>query len=309
MVNTKTFDQQRGRATTALIDESGQLLRSAPAGVLCLYFAAAVPFTAGLVFFWTIMTRSNHSIGFAAAAALVLSLLFVWMKIGQNLYCCRLSQHLTGRRDDVDILRAACVQTAIQPTGILTLPICLAIALPYGWACAFYQHATALNSRASDGKLLLELRQHARQWPLQNHAVTWLLSPALTIVGVCTVMIMPPLMRLINPAMPLALQVATSMIFIVVAVLGSPVGMLMSANFAVTMLLLLSQTGCESPIASVLLRAGAPSSTFAVIVCCLAYLCMDPIVKTCYVLRSHHIRSGFTAEDLHTRLRQIRAGS
>ena len=309
MVNKKTFDQQRGRATTTLIDESEQLLRSAPAGVLCLYFAASIPFTAGLVFFWTIMVRSNHSIWFAAAAALVLSLLFVWMKIGQNLYCCRLSQHLTGRRDAVDILRAACVQTAIHPTGILTLPICLAIALPYGWACAFYQHATALNSKARDSKLLLELRQQAMQWPLQNHAVTWLLSPALTIVGVCAVMIMPPLMRLINPATPLALQVATSMIFIVIAVLGSPVGMLMSANFAVTMLLLLSQTGGDSAIASVLLQNGAPSSTFAVIVCCLAYLCMDPIVKACYVLRGHHIRSDVTADDLHTRLRQIRAGS
>jgi hypothetical protein len=309
MVNTKTFDQQHGRATTALIDESGQLLRSAPAGVLCLYFAAAVPFTAGLVFFWAIMIRSNHSIWFAAAAALVLSLLFVWMKIGQNLYCCRLRQHLTGRRDTVDILRAVCIQTAIQPTGILTLPICLVIALPYGWACAFYQHATAMNSRASDSKQLLELRQHAMQWPLQNHAVTWLLSPALTIVGVCAVMTMPPLMRLINPAMPLALQVATSMIFIVVAVLSSPVGMLMGANFSVTLLLLLSQTGCDSPIASALLQAGAPSSTFAVIVCCLAYLCMDPIVKACYVLRGHHIRSGVTAEDLHARLRRIRAGS
>ena len=109
--------------------------------------------------------------------------------------------------------------------------------------------------------------------------------------------------------MSLCLVLITNRLFEEFLLLGSPVGMLMSANFAVTMLLLLSQTGCESPIASVLLRAGSPSSTFAVIVCCLAYLCMDPIVKTCYVLRSHHIRSGFTAEDLHTRLRQIRAAS
>ena len=309
MVNTKACDQQPGLPAAVLIDESDRLLRSAPAGVLCLYFAAAVPFTAGLVFFWTIMIRGNHSIWFAAAAALVMGVLFVWMKIGQNLYCCRLSQYLTGRRDDIDILRAACVQTAIHPTGILTLPICLAIALPYGWACAFYQHATALSSRESDSKLLLELRQQTVQWPVQNHAVTWLLSPALTIVGVCAVMIMPPLMRMINPATPVVLQVATSMIFIVIAVLGSPAGMLMSANFSVTLLLLLSQAGSESPIASVLLRDGAPSSTFAVIVCCLVYLCMDPVVKTCYVLRSHHIRSGMTAEDLHARLRQIRAGT
>lgn len=308
MVNTKTFDPQHGRTAAALIDESGQLLRSAPAGILCLYFAAAVPFTAGLVLFWTIMIRSSHSIWCSAAAALVLSLLFIWMKIGQNLYCRQLSQHLTGRREAVDIWRTACVQTAIHPTGILTLPICLAIALPYGWACAFYQHATALNSRTNDSKLLLELRQHAMKWPLQNHAVTWLLSPALTIIGVSAVMIMPPLMRLINPAMPLALQVATSMVFIVVAVLGSPIGMLMSANFA-ALLLLLSQPGGESPIASVLLQNGAPSSTFAVIVCCLVYLCMDPIVKACYVLRNHHIRSSMTAQDLHARLRRIRAGS
>ena len=309
MVNTKASDPQHERTTAALINESGQLLRSAPAGILCLYFAAAVPFTVGLVLFWTIMIRSNHNIWCSAAAALVLSLLFIWMKIGQNLYCRQLSQHLTGRRDAVDIWRTACVQTAIHPTGILTLPICLAIALPYGWACAFYQHATALNIRASDSKLLLELRQHAIKWPLQNHALTWLLSPALTIIGVCAVMIMPPLMRLINPAMPMALQVATSMVFIVVAVLGSPVGMLISANFAAALLLLLSQTGCDSPIASVLLQNGAPSSTFAVIVCCLVYLCMDPIIKACYVLRSHHIHSGMTAQDLHARLRRIRACS
>ncbi|MDP7740930.1 MAG: hypothetical protein QGF67_05790 [Lentisphaeria bacterium] len=304
MVNTKTSRPQPGLPAAVLIDKSGRLLRRTPAGVLCLYFAAAVPFAAGLVFFWAAMSRGNHSIWFAAAAALVVSVLFAWMKIGQNLYCCRLSQHLTGRRETFDIFRSACVQTAIHPTGILTLPICLAIALPYGWACAFYQHATALSSRADDRKLLRELRQQTVQWPLQNHAVTWLMSPALTVVGVSAVMIMPPLMRLINPATPVALQMATSMLFIVIAVLGSPVGMLMGANFAI-ILLLLSQAGSGSPLASVLLRDGAPSSTFAVIVCCLVYLCLDPVVKSCYVLRSHHSRSDVTGEDLHARLRQI----
>jgi hypothetical protein len=160
-----------------LIEEAVQLLRLAPTGTLVLYFAGAIPFVLGLLFFWAHTTWFNPSSEVVAWGALGLAGLFVVMKTAQAEFCARLTAQRLGmppaplawRR----LLSLAVVQLRLQPwLMLLTLPVVL-IGIPFGWFWAYAQSATVLGDEPKAHELALA---QAKLWPGQNHLALTLLT-------------------------------------------------------------------------------------------------------------------------------------
>ena len=70
---------ENGIGALQLIEEAVHLLRRAPARHLAAYYVGSLPFTLALLYFWADMSRSAYANRHCAAAALGLSLAFIWM--------------------------------------------------------------------------------------------------------------------------------------------------------------------------------------------------------------------------------------
>jgi len=78
------------------IETAVQLLRNAPAGALATYYAGALPFVLGWLCFWADMSRSPFAAQHAAVASLGLAGLFAWLKFWQALFARNLQAQLSG---------------------------------------------------------------------------------------------------------------------------------------------------------------------------------------------------------------------
>jgi hypothetical protein len=259
--------RQQGRPTLDLIEEAVHLLRTAPVGALAVYYAGALPFILGLLYFWADMSRSPYARQHVVEAALGVMLLFVWMKFWQAVFARQLrafaagekSPTLTARR----CFRIILGQATLQPTGLFLLPLAAIPALPLAWVYAFYQNLTALGD--SDASTIRELlrrsAKQARLWPQQNHFALFCLS-----------------------------------LFAVFVFLNCCVGCGMLPHL-VKMLF-----GAET----VFSRGGLAilNTTFFATMVALTWLCVDPIVKAVYVLRCYYGDSIQSGADLRAELRQ-----
>jgi hypothetical protein len=165
-----------------LIEESVHLLRTAPVVVLATYYLGAAPFVLGLLFFWADLSRSPFASQHLAEESLGVASLFLWMKCCHTVFAGKLSAHLSGESAPAltprQCARILSVQTLLQSTGLIVLPIALVILLPFGWVYAFYQNLTVLGLSTPGGarELLKESRRQATLWPRQNHALLVALS-------------------------------------------------------------------------------------------------------------------------------------
>jgi len=154
-----------------VLDEAFHLLRTAPAGVLLSFYAGSVPFVLGFLFFWMDMGRSALARRHVAEDALLLAVLYVWMKSWQAVCARALRRRLAGRPEPLPPsgwARHLLTQAALQPTSLFVLPFAGFILLPYGWAYAFYQSLAVTGDAAA-------ARRHAALWPRQNHAIVLIL--------------------------------------------------------------------------------------------------------------------------------------
>lgn len=90
----RNWYRENGAAGIEIIEEAFHLLKSAPASTLVTYHAGAVPFVLGFLFFWADMSHSAFASGHLASASLGLSLLFLWMKAWQSIFAFRLLAQL-----------------------------------------------------------------------------------------------------------------------------------------------------------------------------------------------------------------------
>jgi hypothetical protein len=88
--------RQQGRSAGDLIEEAVHLLRTAPSGALAAYYLGSLPFMLGLLFFWADLSRNPLARQHVVEAALGVSALFLWMKFWQALFARRLRAHLAG---------------------------------------------------------------------------------------------------------------------------------------------------------------------------------------------------------------------
>jgi hypothetical protein len=262
--------RQQGKGAFDLIEEAAQLLRTAPAAALALYYLGAIPFVLGLLFFWADMSRSPFANQHLADASLAMSILFLWMKFWQALFARRVrAQVAAAVPPALNFRRGARIfiaQTVLQPFGLFLIPLSLVPALPFAWVYAFYQNVTAL---ADGGKSTPELfKKSCRQaalWPMQNNlALAILVGFAFYVfINWATVcLVLPRLLKMLFGVQSVFSQ--------------SPWSMLNTTFFA---------------------------AMFG-----LTYLCVDPILKTFYALRCFYGESLQSGEDLAAELKPFVSG-
>jgi len=160
-----------------LIEEATHLLRAAPVETLATYYAGTIPFVLGFLYFWTDMSVSPYANQHLAEASLATAALFFWMKFCQALFALRLRAQLAA--DEVPqpgapgYARILFQQAVIQPLGLFLLPLALVLAVPFGWAYAFYQNVTVLGSQESSSvsDLVRKAWKQTLVEPLQNHVI------------------------------------------------------------------------------------------------------------------------------------------
>src|SRR5512134_3973155 len=162
-----------GKSAVDILEEAMHLLRANPS-LLAPYYFGSLPFILGLLYFWTDMSTGADAWKHCSEAAWGLALLFIWMKAWQSFYLRRLLERVRGEPSSVwglgRMIRAAAIQTAIQPWGILILPIAFIVMLPFPQAFAFFQNASLMGS-GDEGDLRTVVRRSWRQaslWTMQN---------------------------------------------------------------------------------------------------------------------------------------------
>lgn len=252
-----------------LIEESVQILRRLPPWAFSIYYVGSLPFVLGFLYFWTDMSHGAFAYSYCLPDALLVSVLFVWMKICQAEFVLRVRTHVcleeppgwsTGRA-----LRLLSVQTAIQPTGLIILPLAALITFPFGWIYAFYQNISFFGDGQERG-LGIPLRKATRNaalLPAQNHLV---------------ILILAGFGFFVTLDIALALYMAPHLL-----------KMLLGIETTETML------GFK-----------ALNTTFLALVFGIAYLVLDPLVKTVYALRCFYGESLRNGEDLRVGLKSLR---
>ena len=168
--------RQRGKASLEVFEEAFHLLRSAPSVALANYYLGTLPFVLGSLWFWSDMSRSPFAYEHLDAAALGMASLFAWMKFWHVMYVRALRRSMTGAQQPLTpgaIWRIAATQVALQPTGLLLLPLASIPTLPFPYVFAFYQNLTALDEGepAGLGALVKRAARQAALWPRQNAAL------------------------------------------------------------------------------------------------------------------------------------------
>jgi len=252
-----------------IIDEATHLLRRTPVSVLSYYYIGSVPFVLGFLYFWSDMSRSAFAFQHAAEAALSLSLLFIWMKCWQSLFCRRLSAFM--HRSEVqlpsvkDIVHLAVSQTALQASGFILLPLAFLTALPFAWVYAFYQNVSLYGDDKS-GTLREAYKRSLQQAlvaPRQNHFILLILCVFGFFVFLNIWLFMyqvPYLIKMISGTETMFTRAGWTTLF---------------------------------------------NTTYLAVSCGVTYLLVDPLIKTVYTLRCYYGESVRTGEDLKVQLSQF----
>lgn len=248
-----------------ILDESVHLLRQAPLTLLTPYYVGSLPFILGLLYFWADMSRSAAARHHCAVSALALAMLFIWMKTWQSLFAVRLSNHVqreAGRR--LTWRRLAClVMTQTFVQSTAIVVLPTAAVLAIPFAWCYAFYQNATVQADRDHRNLKQICASA--W---HQASLWpkqnhLLLAVLTLFG--------------------------NVVFINLAV----------ALFIVPHLCK-KFLGFESVFT--LSGLNVVNSTFWVTTCGLAYLCIDPLIKTAYALRCLYGASLTSGDDLKAEL-------
>ena len=295
------------KSAVDILEEAMHLLR-ANTVLLAPYYFGSLPFILGLLYFWTDMSTGADAWRRCSEASWGLTLLFIWMKTWQSLYARRLVERIRGETSSAwglrRMVRAAALQTAIQPWGILILPIAFIVMLPFPQAFAFFQNVSLMGS-GDEANLRAVVQKSWRQaslWPMQNTLILWLTSPFLLGLAAFFIFVLVPVSSSFNPG------ASASFLLIVAALVAiplCPLGVVTALNIGMAVLVLpwLLKILFDVETIFSISRTHIMNNTFFAVVCSLTYLCLDPLMKASYCLRCFYGESLQTGEDLKVELR------
>ena len=250
-----------GKGAIELLEEAVHLLRLIPSPVLLSYYTGSFPFVLGFLYFWADMSRSAFADRHAAAAAFFLSLLFIWMKCWHAVFSQQLRAHLKG-----DPLPRWPLRRIFRLIGTQTvlqpwgfLLLPLAFLVMIPFGSAYaFYQNVTVFGEGEAYDLRSVYRRSQRQATL-------------------------------FPAQNHLILLILSL-FALVVFLNLAVALYLSPHLVQTLF------GVETELT----RAGwyFLNTTFLAVVCGLAYLMLDPIVKSVYTLRYFYGESLTTGEDL-----------
>jgi hypothetical protein len=296
--------------------EAIHLLKVGGPNAAVYYYLGTLPFVLAFLRFWDEMSRSAFAGRHMVPASLLIAAAFVWMKGCQALFCRCLYQLRAGLPLETPVWqhwrRIFANQAALQPWGLVLLPLSLLMMVPFAALYAFFQNLSVLDDGGPQVLLVREARLHARLWPMQNYLIVWILSPwllgitlvlgfaaAVAIVGTGAYELfdtvqMPwlfvgVLLLLLGawPACPLALTVAIN-----VGLLFLVIPWLLNSFFGVETVFV------RSPLA-------LANSTSLLAIYSVTHLLLDPAVKAAYVLRCFYGRAVASGEDILVELRAL----
>ena len=278
----RTQRRQSGRNAFDLIEEATQLLRTAPAATLAVYYLGAIPFVLGLLFFWADMSRSPFAPQHLAGASLGMAALFFWMKFSQAIFARRVRAQITIAPPPAmsfrRVARILSAQMILQPFGLVLIgifllplvflvtsiffaPVGLLLVLFILWLLVFFQNVTVLTDGSAGAKEIF--RKASRYFFLQSLR-NFVLVAIMFLFGIC--------IFLNWTTVCLTLPQLCKMLFGV------------ESDFT------------KSPFAML-------NTTFFAAMFGLTYLCVDPIVKTIFALRCFYGESLESGEDLKAELK------
>ena len=261
----KQGELETGRPALDLIEEAVHLLRRAGLGQLASYYIGSLPFVLGLLYFWADMSRSAFARWHCAEAALGLAALFLWMKVWQAVFVHGLKQRMHGDGE--------CGWSALRVVRLIKFQasiqplglFCLPVALlaTIPFGWGYAFFQNALVVGGEQGNVAQVYRKSLQQ------AFLW-------------------------PAQ-------NHVILAVVFLLGCFVFINLSVAMAFAPYLVKMLIGLDT----VFTRTGIHivNTTFLTTACGLTYLCIDPVIKTVYVLRCFYGESLATGEDLKVHLK------
>ena len=267
----KRKSAQHGRPALDLIEDAVHLLRTTPARVWLAYYAGAIPFTLGLLFFLADMSCGAFAERRCPVYAFVMILLFVWLKCWQTGFTSALRARLTAvpprKWDAPRVLRLILVQGIVQPSRMFILPVTFAAIVPFIWLLAFYENITVLGdgTGTSVRTVLRRAGSQARLWSGQNFLLLgWLAMVAvvLWLNALIAVYALPHLLKMF-----LGMETAFS---------RASIGVMLN-------------------------------TTFLAVTVGLAWLALDPLVKAVYTLRCFHGEARTDGADLLAELSTLRA--
>jgi hypothetical protein len=268
----KRVRHRQGKPAFDLIEEATHLLRTAPLATLAVYYLGAIPFVLGLLFFWADMSRSPFAYQHISEASLTMCILFLWMKFWQAIFtACLRAQISAAPPPRINFRRATTIllaQTVLQPLGLFLIPLAILPLIPFAWVFAFFQNVTALagdESLRTATSISKLFKKSCKQTALWPMQNHFVLAIAIAF------------------GFYVFLNWAT-----VCLVLPGLIKMLLGIQSAFT----------KSPWALL-------NSTFFAAMFGLTYLCVDPIVKTIYVLRCFYGESLQSGEDLKAELKSF----
>jgi hypothetical protein len=255
-----------------LSEEGVHLIRRAPLRLLLQYYVGSFPFVIGFLYFWADMSRGAFAHRHISEAALGVSVLYIWMKCWQSVYCLNLYSRLSTQQEQTfplkRILRIIATQMILQPYGVFLIPFSILIVLPFAWTFGFFQNVLVIGD-GNDLNLRRIIRTSwrlASLWAAQNHR------------------------------MLLIVTVFTFVVFINVGVLLLFLPQLLKMLFGIETIFTLS-------------GFHVLNTTFLSVVVAITYLCVDPLIATVYTLRCFYGESIGSGADLVAELNGLAEAS
>ncbi len=256
-----------GKSAVEIIAEAVHLLRLAPLDLHLTYWAGGLPFILGLLFFITDMSHNAYAPERCAGGALGLTIGFVWMKTWQALFARRLHACLVGETPQRMSVRR-----------FLTLMFRQTIVQPTGFLLLPLSLLAVLPSA----------------WVFafyQNDMVLATNGSGL----------MPSVRQSIHMTRPWPLQN-----HLIIAIL-SALGLVVFLNIGTAVVILPYLLKKILAIDTVFTVSGASvfNTTLLSVSAGVTYLCIDPLVKTAYVLRCFYGSAITSGEDLKIELKHL----
>lgn len=306
-----------GPGAIGLLEESAALIRRAPMELLGIYYLGTAPFVLGFLYFWAEMSRGAYARSYLVGYALLLSVLFCFMKTAQALFAARVRRMVRRELEPPwswrRVGQVLVTQVILQPVGLIILPLAGLAVLPF---CYVYAYYTLLGGLSEDAGLdVAGLRRRAWEQagvrPLQNGLLVWLTCPwIMAVLFLVAFLLAHGILRLApaGEAPPFAPIVVGLLILFFMWPLN-PLGMALAVNLAVAILagpfLLLKLAGLET-IFTVSQAYAALNTSFLAVVFGLVYLAVDPLAKAAFALKAFYTESLRTGADLRARIADLR---
>ncbi|MCD4716360.1 MAG: hypothetical protein K8R45_06420 [Desulfobacterales bacterium] len=260
--------RQKERGAIEIIEQAIHLLRLSPFSILFSYYIGSLPFVLGLLYFWADMSRNAFAKEYCAVASLGLAMLFVWMKCWHGIFARNIIAHMAGEPKSRWSLGRIGRLTATQTIIQASglFVLPLALVMAIPFAWTYALYQNVSAQGDGDGHGINTVFK--RSW---HQAKLW----------------------------PGQNHILLLIFFIF--------GVFVFLNLAIGIFLVPQMLKKFMGIETVFTLSGWSmlNTTFLTATFGMAYLCMDPLVKTVYALRCFYGASLKTGRDLETELKAL----